>query len=289
MTLRTRLFFAIIFFCSFHFLEAQVRLPQPSPTVKVIQNFGVSEVTLDYSRPSLRGRSFGEGNLNYFGKFWRTGANSGTNITFGSEVMINGQKIAAGKYGLYSIPDKNEWTVIFSKNLGVTDPSAYKPEENVLTLKVKPETHPATETFTIDLSDFTANSMVLALKWDKFRIPVKIEAAVKELVLSNTDKEIERFANSLTQAANYAFDNNDVTRGMKWLDESIALQETFLNLHLKSKYLAKDGKFNEAVALAERSLDMAKESKNDFYVSENEKNINEWRPKMSAVKSNKKK
>jgi hypothetical protein len=289
MTITTRLCFLIVFLCSLNLLEAQVRLPQPSPTVKVVQNFGVSEVTLDYSRPSLRGRTFGEGNLNYYGKFWRTGANAGTNITFGSDVMVNGQKLPAGRYGLYSIPDKTEWTVIFSKNTGVTDPSAYKQEENVLTLKVKPEMHPSTETFTIDLADFTANSMVLSLKWDKFKVPVKIEAAVKEQVLSNTDKEIERFANSLTQAANYAFDNNDVTKGMQWLDESIALEETFLNLHLKSKYLAKDGKFNEAVLLAEKSLDLAKESKNDFYVSENEKNINEWRPKMSASKSNKKK
>lgn len=256
--------------------QAQVRLPQASPTAKIIQNYGLSDVTLDYSRPSLRGRSFGEGNLDYYGKFWRTGANAASNIAFGSDVTINGQALPAGKYGLYTIPGKDEWTVIFSKNTGVTSAGNYKPEENALTLKVKPESHPATETFTIDFTDFSSSSMTMSLKWDKFRVPVKIESNVKGQVLSNTEKEVGNFANSLTQAANYALENNELERGLKWINESVALQENFMNLFVKSKYLAKEGSYSEAVKTAEKSLNLAKEAKNSFYVSENEKNIEEW-------------
>lgn len=277
MKKQSLLFILIAFaFLGINSSYAQVRLPQPSPTAKIIQNYGLSDVTLDYSRPSLRGRSFGEGNLDYYGKFWRTGANAPTNIAFGSDVSINGQKLSAGKYGLYTLPGKEEWTVVFSKNTGVTNAENYKPEENALTLKIKPENHPATETFTIDFTDFSSNSMTMALKWDKFRVPVKIEANVKEQVLSNTDKEVGNFANSLTQVANYALENNELERGQKWINKSIALQENFMNLFVKSKYLANEGSYAEAVKTAENSLNLAKEAKNDFYVSENEKNIKEW-------------
>lgn len=265
-----------LFFLTISSANAQVKLPQPSPTVKMVQNFGLSDITLDYSRPSLRGRNFGEGNLNYYDKFWRTGANAPTNITFGSDVTVNGQKLAAGKYGLYSIPGKEEWTVIFSKNPGVADASNYKSEENALTVKVKPDNHPTTETFTIDFTDFNSNSMTMALKWDSFKVPVKIESNVKEQVLDNTDKEVAKFASSLTQAANYALENNDLENGKKWLNQSIGLQENFMNLFVRSKYLAKEGNYSEAVKVAEKSLNLAKEAKSDFYVSENEKNINAW-------------
>src|SRR5207253_7847768 len=114
-----------------------LKTPAPSPTQTIKQDFGLSSIELSYSRPSVKGRKI-FGALVPFGNVWRTGANSATTLTFGDDVMINGKKIAAGKYGLLSIPNNDNWTLIITKQLDVTSPAAYKQENDVVRMDVKP-------------------------------------------------------------------------------------------------------------------------------------------------------
>ena len=136
-----------------------LRTPAPSPLQTVKQEFALSTVDLSYSRPAIKGRKI-FGDLVPYGKVWRTGANGATTITFGEDVMVGGTKVPAGKYGLLTIPEQNEWTVILSKQLDVTSPSAYKADQDFLRLKATPATLPfSVESFTIMFDNLKANSM----------------------------------------------------------------------------------------------------------------------------------
>ena len=162
--------------CSTSF--AQVKAPAPSPTQKITQDFALSSVELSYSRPGIKNRKiFGE--LVPFGKVWRTGANQATTIYFGQDVTIGGTKIPAGKYGLLSIPGQTEWTVIITKSTDVTSPDAYKQDNDVVRVKVKPRQIPSTiETFTITFDNVKPSSMSLSILWDKTMVSVPINTDV---------------------------------------------------------------------------------------------------------------
>ena len=170
--------------------QAQITAPQPSPTAKVEQVVGLTDVTLEYSRPSLRGRSaFGE--LVPFGQTWRTGANANTKITFSTDVTIDGKKLAKGTYALYTVPNANAWDVIFYSdvtNWGTPE----KWDESKVALKTSAKTMALAnkvETFTIDfsdLADFTYGH--LNILWDKTAVAVKIEVPTDELTVASIQK-----------------------------------------------------------------------------------------------------
>ena len=145
--------------------DAQLKTPAPSPTQTIKQDFGLSNVELSYSRPGMKGRKI-YGDLVPFGKIWRTGANNATTITFGEEVSIGGKKIPAGKYGLLTIPDKNNWTVIISKQLDVTSPSAYKQDMDVVRVEAKPaKLDNTTESFTMQFANVKPSTMDIQILW----------------------------------------------------------------------------------------------------------------------------
>ena len=152
----------------------QQKTPPPSTKVTIKQEFGLSAIDLSYSRPNVKGRKiFGE--LVPFGKIWRTGANAATTIAFGADVTIGGKKVPAGKYGLLTIPEQNEWTVIISKQTDVTSAEAYKEAEDLVRVKVKamPMDYPI-ETFTISPSNVKASSLDLVILWDKTMLSLPI-------------------------------------------------------------------------------------------------------------------
>src|SRR5688572_20368458 len=132
-----KIFLLALASCIFFYSEAQqLNTPQPSPTATIKQNFALSSIEISYSRPGVKGRKV-FGDLVPYGKVWRTGANNATTITFGEDVMIGGKKVAAGKYGLLTIPDKKNWTIIISKQLDVTSPTAYKQDQDVVRYEAK--------------------------------------------------------------------------------------------------------------------------------------------------------
>src|ERR1700743_291839 len=143
-----------------------IRTPSPSTPQYVKQDFGLSSIELSYSRPGIKGRKI-FGDLVPFGKVWRTGANQATTLTFGDPVTIGGTTIPAGKYGLLSIPGPDQWTLIITHQLDVTNPAAYKQDQDVARIPVKPQQLPfSMESFTIMFANVMANSCDLQLLWD---------------------------------------------------------------------------------------------------------------------------
>src|SRR5687767_7532691 len=172
----------------FIYSEAQqLNTPQPSPTANIKQNFALSNIEISYSRPGVKGRKV-FGDLVPFGKVWRTGANNATTITFGEEVMLGGKKVPAGKYGLLTIPDKNNWTFVLTKQLDVTSPAGYKQDMDVVRVEAKPmKVDNNVETFTMQFANIKPTSVDLQLLWENTAVSLPITTDVETKVMAQID------------------------------------------------------------------------------------------------------
>ena len=247
--------------------------PQPSPGEEIKQDFGLSQIEVFYSRPGIKGRKI-FGDLVPYNKVWRTGANSATTITFGDDVIIEGTKIPAGKYGLLTVPGENEWTVIFTKQTNVTNPSAYKKDQDVLRVSAKPFQLPfSIETFTISFNDITGNSCKLELMWDNVYVSVPVSTDVDSKVMTQIKQVMDADNRPYFQAAQYYIDNDkDLNQAVTWLDKAIAQNpDGYFIYYQKAKALAKLGKKQDAIVASNKSIELAKAAKNDDYVALNEK------------------
>ena len=251
----------------------QLTTPQPSPTASIKQNFALSNIEISYSRPGVKGRKV-FGDLVPFGKVWRTGANNATTITFGEEVMIGGTKVPAGKYGLLTIPDQNEWTVIISKATNITSPADYKQDQDVVRVKAKPEKTPFTiETFMITLDDIKSNSCNIGMGWENTWVSFPVTADVDSKVMAQIKNTMEGDNKPYFNAAVYYIDNGkDLAKAVEWLDKAYAQnQDGFWILYQKARAQKMLGKKTDALATSNKSMEIAKKAKNDDYVALNEK------------------
>jgi tetratricopeptide (TPR) repeat protein len=251
----------------------QLKTPAPSTTQIIKQDMGLGTIELSYSRPNMKGRKI-FGDLVPFDKVWRTGANSATTLTFSDEVSIGGTKIPPGKYGLLSIPSATEWTLIITKQLDVTSPAAYKPESDVVRVKVKPMSLPfAMETFTAMFADVKDNSTNLGLMWDKTYVQLPITTDVDSKVMKQIETVMKQDARPYFNAAVYYADNGkDMNQALTWFDKAIEQNnKAYWIYYQKAKALGKQGKKSEAMAASMKSMELAKEAKNDDYVALNEK------------------
>ena len=251
----------------------QLTTPQPSPTASIKQNFALSNIEISYSRPGVKGRKV-FGDLVPFGKVWRTGANNATTITFGEEVMIGGTKVPAGKYGLLTIPDQNEWTVIISKATNVTSPADYKQDQDVVRVKAKPEKTPFTiETFMITVDDIKSNSCNIGMGWENTWVSFPVTADVDSKVMNQIKNTMEGDNKPYFNAAVYYIDNGkDLAKAVEWLDKAYAQnQDGFWILYQKARAQKMLGKKTDALATSNKSMEIAKKAKNDDYVALNEK------------------
>lgn len=261
---------------TFLFADAQLTTPQPSPTQTVKQAFGLSSIELSYSRPGIRGRKV-FGDLVPFGKVWRTGANNATVLTFGDEVMIGGKKIPAGKYGLLSIPDKDNWTLIVTKQLDVTSPAAYKQDQDVVRITAKPVTLPnKVETFTIQFADIKSNACELQILWENTAVALPITTDVESKVMQQIDQLMNKDNRPYFNAAMYYLETGkDLNQALAWFDKAAEQQpDAFWVHHQRANCLAKLGRKKEAKDAAEKSKALAAAQKNDDYVKLNNDLIN---------------
>lgn len=261
-------------------LLAQIQVPPASPTFEVKGTIGLTEVQLVYSRPSARGRVVA-GDLIPYGEVWRTGANASTKISFSTDVVIEGHKVPAGQYALYTIFNEQEATVILSKNLELWGSIGYSADDDQLRFNV-PVKHPTSsyETLTMSFSDFTMNSANFNIKWDHTKVMFSIVSQVDELVMSQIKQQV--IDNAPTnpgvyfQAAGYYFDTQKNDRmALEWVDKAIAgnEQKQYWVFHLKANILARLGEKSAAKATAESSIELAKAAGNPDYVRLNEKLI----------------
>ena len=246
--------------------------PQPSTPQTIKQNFGLSTIELSYSRPNAKGRVI-FGDLVPFGNVWRTGANSATTLTFGEEVTIGDKKIAAGKYGLLSIPGKNSWILIITKQLDVTSPSAYKAESDLVRVNVNPVANAnKVETFTMQFTNVKSSSCELNLQWENTSISLPISTDVDSKVMKQIENIMTKDNLPYYSAAMYYLESGkDLNQALSWFNKAVEQSPSAYYMHhQKANCLAKLGKKQEAIATATKSLELAKAAKNPDYVKLNE-------------------
>ena|SRR6186713_2886516 len=252
-----------------------IKTPAASPTQTIKQDFGIGTIELSYSRPGIKGRKIYT-DLAPAGKVWRTGANQATTLTFSDEVSIGGTKVAAGKYGLLSIPDKTEWILILTKQLDVTNPAAYKQENDIVRVKAKP-TSLATpiETFTMQFANVKPSSTDLQLMWDHVAVSLPITSDIDKKVMNQIDDIMNKDNRPYYQAGLYYLESGkDVKQALTWLDKAVQQQpEAFWIHHQRANALVKLGRKDEAKQSAQKSMELAKKQNNADYVSLNEKLI----------------
>ncbi len=256
----------------------QIQMPQASPSAKIAQQVGLSNVTVDYSRPSTKGRKiFGE--LVPFGEVWRTGANGATLLTFSTDVIISGKNVPAGQYALYAIPNKSEWTMILSKNTTLWGAIGYNESDDLLRFNVTPNKLSRNyETMEITFADMTDTGANLSIKWETTRVDFRIETEVDEIVMAqiqelviNTETENSGL---LYAAANYYYTNKkDMNQAYAWISKSVGSDKKYWTVHLKAKIEATLGMKSEAIASAKESMTLAKEAGNPDYIALNERLI----------------
>jgi len=265
--------------CLYQSSNAQsIKTPPPSPPQQVKQDFGLSSIELSYSRPGMKGRKI-FGDVVPFGKVWRTGANQATTLTFADPVTIGGTKIPAGKYGLLSIPGADEWTLIITHQLDVTSPAAYKADQDVVRVQVKPFQLPfPMETFSILFADITSSTCNLELIWETTVIVLPISTDIDTKVMAQIDNVMTKDTHPYFAAASYYLDNGkDLNKALEWFDKAIAQDPSpggsFFIVYQKARCLAKMGKKAEAKTTAQKGIDLAKQANNADYVALNEKLI----------------
>ena len=246
--------------------------PQPSTTQTIKQNFGLSSIELSYSRPNAKGRVV-IGGLVPFGKVWRTGANQATTLNFGDDVTIGGKKIAAGKYGLLSIPDKDNWILIITKQLDVTSPAAYKEESDVVRINVKPMMlNDKIETFTMQFTNIKSSTCDLNLQWENTSVTLPVSTDVDSKVMSQIKDVMSNDNKPYFNAAMYYMDNGkDLNQALTWFNKAVEQNPTaFYMEYQRANCLVKLGKKQEAIAASTKSLELSKAANNADYIKLNE-------------------
>lgn len=260
----------------------QLKIPAPSPTQTLKQNFALSDITIEYSRPGVKERVI-YGDLVPFGKIWRTGANASTKITFGEDVTVEGKPVAAGTYALYTIPNKDSWDILFYKDLTLGgNVNNYKPENELFRFKVKPTTlSNKVETFTINVTDIKSKSANIELTWENTKVAFSVTADIDATIMKNINSALAKDSRPYFQAANYYYENDkDMNQALAWVDKAIEQNKAFYIVHLKAKIQMKLKDYKGAITTAEQSLALSKEANSDDYVKLNEKLIADAKQKM---------
>lgn len=248
-----------------------VKVPAPSPLQTVKQAFGLSEISIEYSRPSMKGRVV-FGNLVPFGKVWRTGANGATKITFGDDVKIDGTALTAGTYAIYTIPNKDSWEIMFYKDLTLGGNVAeYKKENEVAKLVVKTKAlSEKMECFTIDISDITGNTANINFSWESTKVSFAVSTDIDAKIMKSIETNVINDNRPYFQAASYFYETGkDLIKANEWIDKAIASNpKAYWMVMLKAKIQAKQNDKKGAIASAEKVVSLATEGKNDDYVKQ---------------------
>jgi hypothetical protein len=261
-------------------VEAQVKTPAPSPFSKISQMVGLTEVSLEYSRPSMRGRTI-FGNLVPYDKIWRTGANARTKITFDSDVSINGNLLKKGTYALFTKPNADNWDIYFYTDYkGGGIPQNW--DEGKIALKTIVKTEPIAkpiQSFTITIDNLKDDSAVLGLYWENTYVGVQINVPTDDIASKSiADIMNGPTANDYNNAASYYRKNGkDLNQALIWITKATELnKEAFWMMREKSLIQAALGDKKNAIKSAELSLAMAKKAGNAGYIKMNTDSIAEW-------------
>lgn len=268
-------------------IEAQVKTPAPSPKSILTQTVGLTDVVVEYSRPSAKGRVV-FGNLVAFGELWRTGANANTTVSFSEDVVIGGTTLKKGKYALFAKPKADSWEVIFysdTDNWGTPE----KWDDAKVAAKTTVKTEPLNrmvETFTVSINNLDNNFAHLELSWEKTLVAVKFEVPTQKTAMASIEKTLNGpSAGDYFSSAQFFFQSNgDLNKALEYVNKAIGMTKAgadvpFWYLRLKSLIQAKLNDKKGAIETAKLSLAASEKAKNNDYVKMNNDSIAEWSKK----------
>ena len=259
---------------------AQLKLPAASPAAKVVQDVGLTTISVEYSSPAVKGRKIW-GELVPWDKPWRTGADASTKITFSRDVTFGGKPVPAGTYAIVTLPTQKGWTMVLSKELGLWQGKTYDPKDDVLRVPATTAAVPHRERLAFLFSNTTDSETSLDMEWEKLRVSVPIKVDTAAHAQANIKTELDNAWRAPSRAARYELDTTkNYDAALKYAEISISLKPTWYNNWTKAEALAKKGNYAEARKFAQVAWDMGeKEGPGFFFKDAVAKALKEWKDK----------
>ena len=284
--MRAIIFTLLLFTVNLSF--SQINTPRVSPASEVEQMVGLTEIEIEYSRPSMRGREV-FGNLVPFGKVWRTGADNSTKISFDTDVIISGKTIQSGTYSIFSIPNKESWEIILYSDVELWGVPRDWSENKIVFSSMfdvkKLKKSNTVETFTISFNDLTNNDVNMSISWENTSVDIKIEVPTRSMVESDINKVLSdnpKSSDYYAAAVFYRQENINLDKALEWMNKAIEMNESprFWQYRQQSLIMAANYKYADAVDAAKKSLNLAIEADNQDYIKMNRESIAEWSKKL---------
>ena len=263
--------------------HAQLSLPRTSPLARTMQTVGLTEIEVEYSSPSVRGRTVW-GDLVPYNQHWRTGANINTLVKFSGPVELGGTKVESGTYSLHSIPAEGSWTIILNRKTDGTGSGTYDESQDVLRYKAQVTTAPSRERLTFVFANTTSTGTDLDLEWAGLRVRIPVKVPTNEAVDKDITEAIEGMWRTPAQAARYLLEEKrDLTRAMELVDHSIKLEENWYNLMIKGRIYAANGNVKKAKKYTKKALSKGDESGAfKFYSEQMKTSLEAWSAKKKS-------
>jgi hypothetical protein len=258
---KTLIIGSIIGLSGFAAMSQAPTLPAASPAASVSQTFGITKVDIDYSSPGVKGRTIW-GDLVPYDSVWRTGANSCTTISFSTDVIVGGQKVKQGKYGLFTIPGRNSWTIIINSDATQWGSYSYKKLLDVARFTVTPQMGDMKERLGFMIDPVSDSIGRVTLCWEKIKVSFDVMARTNAMV----EKGFDNMWRVYTNAANYYVDNHfDLTKAHDWAMMSVNMKEHFYNRYVMARVLQAQGNKNDALKYATDAKTLGEKANDDFY------------------------
>ncbi|MFD2245002.1 DUF2911 domain-containing protein [Pontibacter ruber] len=274
----------ILFLIGVGAATAQVRLPQPSPEAFIKQTIGLTDITLRYHAPGVKGRKI-FGSLVPYGKLWRAGANEATLITFQDELFLNHERVPAGTYSFFILPESDSvWNIVLNKDTTLWGLEGYNELNDVAYLRVTPKKAPFHETMQFSFSDIGTNTGYLHMNWEETQVSIRIETEVEKKALANIKKALAEAKPDdwyvWAQCADYMVSRKEYhEQALEWINKSIAIKETFFNNWVKARLYALNNEYQMAASLTAKAIQLGDKEPESFktYAKEIQSAYNDWK------------
>ncbi|HEX7810017.1 MAG TPA: DUF2911 domain-containing protein [Thermoanaerobaculia bacterium] len=256
----------------------QVRTPRPSPKSTLMQTVGITDITLNYSRPGVKGRKIW-GDLVPYDKVWRTGANEATTIQFSDDVWINGQKLAKGTYSLHTIPTTGDWTIIFNSVADQWGSYSYDQAKDTLRVTATPMAAEHREWMMFEIPELTTDTAKIVFRWEKIAVPFTVDTKSTERTMASLRNAMQPGWQTSYSAANFAFDNKGAATDAEmnaWIEQSLKINQNIANLWLRARIAERAGNKADAIRYGEMAIAAATPQQADF-ASEVRRNVDKWK------------